>query len=107
MGLTLRAGRCYSLRRAPAPRSPRAGAPVKQHLLIGLMILPLAAFTLVGCRTHPYEPSPQPVPANSFMQAWRADLRLKDDAVKAIHVRENFVIVYTTNNKGYWLNTTG
>jgi len=66
-----------------------------------------AAGMLVGCRAETYQPTPQPVEANSFVQNWRADLNLKHDSVKALHVRENSVIAYTAENKGYWLAASG
>ncbi len=108
IGLTLRAGRCYSLPRIhPRPRrqaSDLAGAPVKQHLLIGLILLSAT----IGCRTaRPPEAVVGPVPPNSFAKQWQADLDLGKDRVTQLHVRENSLIVYTAANKGYWLGASG
>jgi len=105
MGLTLCAGRCYPLPRThPAVVGDLAGAPVKQQLLISLTLI----LTAIGCRTAPQEAITMSLVADQgFVKDWESPLGLRNDPVKALHVREDRLIVYSQSNRGYWLSTEG
>jgi outer membrane protein assembly factor BamB len=109
MGLTLCAARCYSL-----PDSSRhrrllldlAGAPVRQHLLSVFALVLVAC--LAGCRT-PKEATNEmgQLATGGLLLDWPANLGLRGDRIKAIHIRGDVLVAYTQSNRGFWMTAKG
>jgi outer membrane protein assembly factor BamB len=81
---------------------------VRQQLLIRLMsiVVLLAFMGQQGCTRH-HEPVIGVVPANAFVVDWPAHLTLDRDSVTGLHVVGDSLVVYTANNRGYWLASAG
>ena len=63
------------------------------------LLFPLAFIGLmVGCQTPPRQEVPTPLPPDAVERVWRADLKLEDAKVRSLHVVQDLLFVYTTDN---------
>src|SRR5262245_51321439 len=103
---------CFEPTRGPSPAgkhrrlAPPGAIPVTKHLvwlLIGFV-------ALSGCRHEKDQKAVSPVgplPAGSFAREWTAQLDLKNDPVRSLHVLRDWVFVYTRKNVSYGLRRAG
>jgi outer membrane protein assembly factor BamB len=83
-------------------------SPVKQQLWCLMTVFGLALAG--GCAQHkkptPVE-GPVAVPSNSFVRQWANDLKLTNDAISEVHLRDDTVYLYTKNHLVYAMGRTG
>src|SRR5262245_45927307 len=80
-----------------------AGAPLRQHHLISLILLGVAA----GCASKPQTPTTGLLSAQSFIKRWEQRLVNPSDPVTRLFVRDDRVIAYTGKHLGMWISTEG
>lgn len=70
-----------------------------------LLTLLAAASLMLGCAHE--EPAPDPIaplPAQSFKRDWAANLRLDNDSITRVFVKEDVVIAYTKKHTAFVIN---
>jgi len=78
-------------------------------VLLGAAAISLTALA-GGCAKKPAEeakPTIGAIPPNSFVQQWRAPLKLNNDVVTELHLRDNNLYAYTRNDVAYQVTRGG
>jgi hypothetical protein len=78
-----------------------AGASVKQHLLISALLLSL--FT-TGCTERKQAPQVGLLSGAGFLKQWEAPLGLSRDPIRALYLRNEQLIAYSSSNRAYFVD---
>src|SRR5262245_66625568 len=87
----------------------QAGAPVKKHLELTAALVVLLLITF-SCRSAPEPQAPTslaPLPGQSFVKQWQADLTAGGGQITELHLRDTVLVAYTKSNNSYWLSAAG
>lgn len=78
---------------------------MKQQLLWTVLLLAFV-FWLTGCRSSG-QAAYVPVQARAFIKQWEAKLPMRSGTITSLHLCGDSLIVYASDNTGYWLGASG
>src|SRR5687767_1845482 len=94
-----------------APHQGRSSPVIKQLVtaLVGAAAI-VSALAISGCKKEPPKaqgPTIGAIPPNSFVQHWRAPLKLENDSITELHLRDANLYAYTRGDVVYSLSRAG